>query len=191
MTISHWSAAARLLDRDMPQDYMAERTAIVSAQSHRVEPGTQSTVIFRLGAELLSLPTHIFQEVAERRMVHKLPHHRGGIVRGLVNVRGELLLCVALDILLGMDKSPYGSDLPDQNSKEQLVVCNRKGDKITFFVSEVHGLQRFHPRDLKEVPATLAKATATYTVGILHWGGRTVGCLDDELLYYTLNKGFA
>ena len=191
MTQLHWSAAARLLDRDMPHEYMAEMTAIASAKNHIVVPGTQSVLIFRLGTEWFSLPTHIFQEVAEGRKVHSLPHRGGGILRGLVNVGGELLLCVALDTLLGMETSPEANDLRRQTTNDQLLVCNRKGDKVAFFVSEVHGLHRFHPRDLRGVPSTVAKAAATYTVGLLHWNGSTVGCLDDELLFYALNKGFA
>jgi chemotaxis-related protein WspD len=191
VTQLRWSAAARLLDRDMPEGYLAERTAIVCAQNHAVEPGTKSNVIFRLGQEWLSLPTDICQEVAEPRRVHKLPHRDGGILSGLVNVRGELLLCVSLDVLLGLDKSSEADGRKNQTIKEQLLVCNREGDKLAFFVTEVHGVYRFHPHDLKEVPATVAKAAATYTAGLLHWKDRIVGCLDGELLFYGLNKGFA
>jgi chemotaxis-related protein WspD len=156
-----------------------------------VEPGTKSAVIFRLGLEWLSLPTSIFQEVAERSRVHKLPHRADAILSGLVNVRGELLLCVALDVLLGLDKSPEAGGPKNQAAKSQLLVCNRQGDKLAFFVSEVHGVHRFHSRDLKEVPATVAKAAARYTGGLLSWRNTTVGCLDDELIFYALNKGLA
>jgi chemotaxis-related protein WspD len=190
VTQLHWSAAARLLDRDMPQGYLAERTAIVSAQNDAVEPSTKSAAIFRIGPEWLSLPTNICQEVAEPRRVHKLPHRTGGILSGLVNIRGELLLCVSLDVLLGLDKSSEAYRRQNHTIKGQLLVCNREGDKVAFFVSEVYGVHRFHPRDLKQVPATVAKAAATYTVGILHWKDRIVGCLDDELLFYALNKAF-
>jgi chemotaxis-related protein WspD len=191
VTELHRSAAARLLDRDLPDGYLDEISDIVSAPKHVVEAGTKSTVIFRLGLEWLALSTGIFQEVAERSRVHKLPHHVDGFLSGLVNVRGELLLCVALDVFLGLDKSPEADRPKGQMNKERLLVCNRAGDRLAFFVSEVHGVHRFHPRDLKEVPATLAKATATYTVGLLQWKDKTVGCLDDELLFYALNKGFA
>ena len=60
-------------------------------------------MVFRIGAEWIGLPTDVFQEVAEECIVHTLPHRRGGVLAGLVNVRGELLLCVALEILLGME----------------------------------------------------------------------------------------
>jgi chemotaxis-related protein WspD len=185
------SAAARLLDRDLPEGYLGERTDIVSAPKRAVEPGVRSVVIFRLGLEWLSLSTGIFQEVAERNRVHKLPHHVSGVLSGLVNVRGDLLLCVALDALLGLAKSPEENRPKEQTTKERLLVCNRGGDRLAFFVDEVHGVHRFHQRELKEVPATVAKAAATYTVGLLHWMDKTVGCLDDELLFYAFNKGFA
>jgi chemotaxis-related protein WspD len=191
VTQLHWSAAARLLDRDIPEDYLDERTDIVSAENRLVEVGTKSAVIFRIGPEWLALSTTIFQEVTELGKVHKLPHHAGGVLRGLVNVRGELLLCVTLEVLLGMEKSPAGRSPEDQSATERLMVCNREGNRLAFFVSEVHGVYHFHARDLKDIPATLAKAAATYTTGVLHWNDKTVGCLDDELLFYGLNKGLA
>jgi chemotaxis-related protein WspD len=191
VTQLHWSAAARLLDRDLPEGYLDEKTDIVSAQKHVVEPGIKSVVIFRLGLEWLSLSTDIFQEVTERSRLHKVPHHVDGALSGLVNVRGELLLCVALDVLLGLAKSPEENRPRAQTTKERLLVCNRGGDRLAFFADEVHGVHRFHPRDLKEVPATVANAAATYTVGLLQWMDKTVGCLDDDLLFFALNKGFA
>jgi chemotaxis-related protein WspD len=186
MTQLHWSAAARLLDREMPEGYVEERTDIVSTEKRTVEAGTKSIVIFRIGLEWMGLSTKTFQEVTEPGGVHKLPHHVNGVLKGLVNVRGELLLCAALDVLLGL---PAESGTNDHTTSGRLLVCNREGNRLAFIVSEVHGVHHFHPRDLKDVPATLAKAAATYTVGVLHWEDKTVGCLDDELLFYALDRG--
>lgn len=191
MTQLHWSAAAGLLDRDLPDGYLDEMTHIISTPRCVVESSIQSVVIFRLGLEWLALPTGIFQEVTERSRIHKLPHRLDGILSGLVNVRGELLLCVALDVLLGLSKSPEELREKDKQSKERLLVCNRGGDRLAFIVNEVHGVHRFHPRDQKDVPATVARAAATFTVGLLQWMDKTVGCLNDELLFYALNKRLA
>jgi chemotaxis-related protein WspD len=71
-------------------------------------------------------------------------------------------------------------------------VCNRNGDRLAFSVSEVGGIHRYNPEDRRDVPATLSRAAAgAYTAGMLSWKGRTVGCLDDELVFYALNKGLA
>jgi chemotaxis-related protein WspD len=191
MTQLHWSAAARLLNRETPEGYLDERTAIVAAEKRAVQAGTKSIVIFRLGSEWLALPTNVLQEVIELDRAHKIPHRTGGILKGLVNVRGELLLCVALGVMLGLERIPERNRPGDQAAIERLLVCNRDGNRLAFFVSEVHGVHLYHPRDLKDVPATLAGTASTYTVGLLHWKERTVGCLDDGLLFYAFGKGLA
>ena len=70
-------------------------------------------------------------------------------------------------------------------------MISREGSRLVFPVDEVHGIHRCQPRELKEVPATVAKATATYTKSVLAWREKTVGCLDDQLLFYTLNRSLA
>ena len=114
--------------------------------------------------------------------------HRGEVVAGLVTIRGELLLCASLAKVLGSRnaKAANGTHIPDQ----RLLVANRDGSRVAFPVDEIHGVVRYQPGELNTAPATLAHAAATYTIGLLPWQERTVGCLDDELLFYTLNKSF-
>jgi chemotaxis-related protein WspD len=184
--------AIRLLDREVPEDSLREQTAHIALRESVIDRGTKSIVIFRIGAEWLGLPTDVFQEVAEECTVHTLPQRRGGIVAGLVNVRGELLLCVALETLLGLERNPEVQGTKKAKLLSHLLVCNRKGDRLAFSVSEIFGTHRYNPAELRSVPATLANAAAgAYTVGMLPWNGRTVGCLNDELVFYALNKGLA
>ena len=130
-----------------------------------------------------------FQEVTERRAIHSLPHRRNGIVLGLTNVRGELLVCISLEILLGLDAGtpPALSDEP----RGRLVVAEWQGSLVTFPVNEVHGVHRFHPQDLQEVPATIARADHGLTQSILTWKDRKVGCLDEESLFSTINRSLS
>jgi len=58
-------------------------------------------------------------------------------------------------------------------------------------VSEVQGVHRYCAEDLNDAPATLAKAAGIYIAGVLSWKDKTVGCLEDELLFYALDKGLA
>jgi chemotaxis-related protein WspD len=186
------SAATHLLDREVPEASLRESTADVAAKKSVVELGTKSVVIFRIVTEWLSLPTDVFQEIGDRCTVRRLPDHRRGILSGLVNVRGELLLCVALGAVLGLDQAAEGSRTAGENSAERLMICKRSDARLAFQVNEVHGLHRYHPRDLRSPPATLAKAAVgIYTLGVVPWKDTIVGCLDDELLFYALNKGLA
>jgi chemotaxis-related protein WspD len=185
------SGASRLLDREAPADYVREWTERIAAEKKVVDAGTTSVLIFRVGLECLALPTSIFQEVAEECPVHSLPHHLGGILVGLVNIRGELLICFSLEALLSLEKPADEKKETARRVYHRLLVVNRSGDRLAFPVDEVYCVHRYHPRELRAVPDTLSRKTATYTLGILPWQNRTVGCLDDQLLFYTLNKGFS
>jgi chemotaxis-related protein WspD len=186
----HAAAAAEMVDRELPDGYLREWTDKVAIERIAAEPGTTSVVIFRIGAEWLALPTQVFQEVAERSAFHTLPHRRGGVLLGLANVRGEMLLCVSLEAILGMERSAGGQG-ETRGAYKRLLVVNRDGKGLAFPVDEVHGVHRFHPRELKEVPATLAQAAATYTVGLLPWNAKMVSRLDDDFLFFALNNSLS
>lgn len=185
------SAADRLLNRAVPDDYLTEWTEHVAAKKMAAEPGTKSVVIFRIGVERLALPTQIFQQVAEECALHKVPGSGREILNGLVNIHGELLLCVSMEKMLGLGSEGEEHQKTGRTIYKRLMVCNRSGDRLAFPVREIRGLALYHPRDLRELPSTLSKAAAKYTLGILPWEGGTVGCLDDALLFYALNKGLS
>lgn len=185
------AAAARLLDSELPAGHLAEWTGHFSGVQKTEEAGTHSVVIFRIGAEWLALPTAVFSEVATVRAVHSLPHRRDGVVLGLANVRGTLLVCVSLGDVLGLDKNVPGKKDKAQAQHRRLLVISREGNRLVFPVDEVHGIHRCQPSELREVPATVAKATATYTKTVLAWRDKAVGCLDDQLLFYTLNRSLS
>ena len=42
-----------------------------------------------------------------------------------------------------------------------------------------------------EVPATIARATATYSKALLSWHEHSVGLLDDELVFSSLKRSVA
>ena len=185
------ASAAKLLDADLPPGHLDEWTGHFSSEQPVAEAGTHSVVIFRLGAEWLALPTTVFKEVASLRAIHSLPHRRTGTVLGLANVRGVLLVCVSLGEVLGLEKAAETKQEKARALHRRLLVISREGSRLVFPVDEIHGIHRCPPSELKEVPATVAKATATYTKAVFAWEKKTVGCLDDQLLFYTLNRSLA
>jgi chemotaxis-related protein WspD len=183
------AAGIQLLDRPMPTEYRRERTGHYAERKKVTQPAKISVLVFRLGPEWLALPTSAFQEVAERRSMHSLPHRGGSIVLGLVNVRGELLICVSLARLLGLvAEATRGKSL---TIFDRLLVINWDGKRITFPVNEVHGVQRFNREEIKEPPATITKSTLTYTRGIFVWRERSIGFLDPDPLFSTLNRNLS
>lgn len=187
----HATAVATLLDRELPAGHLEHWTEYFAQPPDRKEAGLHAIVIFRLGLEWLALPTAVFLEVAALRPIHTLPHRRNATVQGLVNIRGELLLCVSAAAVLGLAAAPVADDETSRKISRRLLVLSRDGQRLVLPVDEVGGTHRYHPRDLLPPPATVTRAAATYTKAVLRWRDRTVGCLDDELLFYSLNRSIA
>jgi chemotaxis-related protein WspD len=182
-------AAQRLLDRPAPADYRLERTAQFAALEKSGAPARASAVLFRIGNEWLAFPTEAFQEVAERRRVHSLPHKRDGFIRGLVNIRGELLICISLERLLGIAEG--WMDAQSQTGGDRLLAIAWDGNRFVFPVSEVHGVERFHLEDLRSAPAALARSSANHTRGIFTWRGNSVGLLNPAAVFASCHRSLS
>jgi chemotaxis-related protein WspD len=183
------AAAVDLLDREPPAGYVAQWTAHFAAEQIDEDASDQrSALIFRIGAEWFGLPTLIFDEVAEQRAIHSLPHRRTGPVLGLVNVRGELLVCVSLGKMLGLGE---GGESRLEAQERRLVVVRHEGGRAAFPVDEVASVHRYRDRELKAVPTTVQKAAANHTKGLLPWREKMVGCLDETLVDQALNRAVA
>ena len=185
------AAAVDMLNGELPPDHLARWTGHVGQEKWVAELDTHSIIVFRIGAEWLALPTAVFKEIASIRAVHPLPHQPNRLVLGVTNIRGELLVCVSLQQLLGLEGADDAGPRQQRSLDERLLVVQRDGHRLVCPVDEVYGTQRFHPRELKDVPTTVAKATATYTRSILSWQGKAVGLLDDQLLFYSINRSLA
>src|SRR5580765_4549406 len=144
------TAGLQLLERPLTVDYRREQTEHYATRKKLTTPAKLSVVIFRLGSEWFALPTQVFQEVSERRPMHTLPHRRRGIALGLVNVRGELLVCASLARLLGFEERRPLGIRPGQ--VELLLVVNWRENRLAFPVDEVQRVQRFQQDELREAP---------------------------------------
>lgn len=197
------AAAAQLLDRPAPAELRREWTEHYAREKKLTTPTRASLVLFRLGNEWLALPTLAFQEVAEQRTIHTLPHRRHGLVLGLVNMRGELLICASLGRLLELEppasarelsRAPHrhpGSAVARPKVTERLLVTRWHGQRLVFPVDEVHGIQRVPQDELRPPPATVARANVGFMRSIFQWETRTVGVLDADDLFATVNRQLA
>lgn len=188
-------AANTLLDENLPDDYLEQRADHFAQPQAEDLRRTNSVLVFRIADEWLALPTSVLVEVVDPRQIHALPRRNSAAVLGLVNVRGELLVCVSLAALLGIT-GPAQTEKRGGKPRRGLVyarllVIDTDGGRLVFPVDEVHGTHRMHTRELQAVPVTVAKAAATYTMGMLPWNGRCVGCLDHQLVSYALNRSLA
>jgi len=182
----YFKAGIQLLDRPLLPDYRRAWTKHFAQEKKLASPARHSALLFRINSEWLALPTAAFQEVAERRPIHSLPHRQQGIVLGLANVRGELLICISLSHVLGLVRGPL-HETP-RKTYARLLVAQWDGQRLVFPVEEVRGVLRFETPELQEPPAILAKSRLSYTHSILQWQDRLVGLLDADLLFSSLNR---
>lgn len=185
------AAGRRILQREIPPGYRDEWTRLLAEHKQGPQPNTESAVIFRLGDEWLSIPSRIVREITSSKPIRRLPHTRRNIVKGLVNMRGELQICISLGGMLDLEKGELPRRFGSVGIADRMVLIADADNQYVFPVTEVHGLHRHHPGELQPVPATLGKSKATYTRGVLHWNGQHVACLDAELLFHTLNRSLS
>lgn len=178
-------AGAELLDRPPPSGYIDECTMLHALPEAEEASGTASALLFRIGTETLGLESEILREVSEIRPIHSLPHVKSKVLKGLVSIHGEILVCVSLGELLGLEQVTSTRRTGDRVF-ERLLVVGRKESRFVFPASEVYGFQRYSPGELKAPPATLAHAARRFTRAILCSGERTIALLDADLVLEAL-----
>lgn len=186
----HSRAAMALLDREPPGNYVAASTAHFAQPQAAPERDTQSVVVFRIGAEWLALPTSVVMEIGHLRQIHSLPQRHGHVV-GVVNVHGELVVCVSLARVLGLNESPAPARHAPLRTHARLIVIRREAMRTVCPVDEVYGIHGVQQQQLRDVPATVAKSASTYAKHVLSWREHAVGLLDDQLLFQALKRSLA
>ena len=190
---THAQIARKLLDRPLPPGYRDEWTQHFAGRNEKAPEGEEidSVLIFRIGEEWLGLPAAICREIAEPRPVHSLPHRRSEAVRGIVNVRGELLICVSLPALLGIGAVSSSRSTERIAVFPRLVVTGEETRHVAFEVDEVHGLHSYRAHERSPVPATVGRSAASVVETMIAWNSRAVGCLDAGRLLDLIDRSIA
>ena len=186
-------AGQQFLNGPSPAGYLEEWTARLAAPVATPATDLQSVLIFRLGEEWLALPVEVLAEVTPWRQPHRIPH-RGGLVAGLVNLRGELHLCLHLAQLLGIRRDREqpvnqveSGQAPRSNPMtERLLVTVWREQRWAFPVDAVDQVQRYSQALLTPAPATVARSLHRYSRGVFSWDDRVIGLLDPERIFPSL-----
>ncbi len=178
-----------MLDQELSAEYKREWTVHLARKRTLAAPVKQSAVLFRIGREWLALATRAFQEVAEPRPIHSLPHRRQGNVLGIINVRGQLLICVSLSRLLRLEGELDANQINGAGSR--LMVAEWQGKLLAFPVDEVHGIHRYQASELRPPPAIISGSGVNFTRDLLVWKDKLAACLDEAVLFSTLDRSLA
>lgn len=169
------ASAQTLFDRPAPAGYLDEWTAALTATEQKPATDSISLFIFRAGSELLALGTSSLIEVTKQRPIHRIPHRTNAILRGLVNIRGQLQLCVSLHGLFGLPVC--------EEAQALLVVAGDQSEQWVFLADQVLGVERVPKSSMHKVPGTLANAAASFTQAVFDREQRHVGYLDEHRVF--------
>ena len=178
-------AAADLFDGPADPAWSREVGAGIAEARDASRHKDRSAIRFRIGTEWFALATSAFDEVVSPRTIHSLPHKRTSVVLGLVNVRGDLIICLSLAHLMGI-----GADEAPTRSARLLVLRGPSG-RCAVPVDEVQHTYRYHDGQLLPPPDTVARAGNAFTRGLLPDEGRMLSRLDETSLLDALDRSLS
>lgn len=191
------NAAEAFFNRAPPDGYLDEWRRVLETTPENTELSGLSVLVFRLADEWFSLAAESLTEVTPLRKIHTIPHRSNSVFAGMVNVRGQLLLCCSLHGLLGLrqidplvlkqrktleqksddNRSIQLSDDAAILAPERLLVTSLTTGRVTrrwtFPVNEVAGVHRISEEELKEVPSTVGKPGQRFSSALFSWNSRT------------------
>jgi chemotaxis-related protein WspD len=177
------AAAMRLLDR-----YSLDREhADIEYNEVLGQVQSRSLLLFRLADEWLALATRCLVEVAPVQPVHSLPHQRSRALRGVANVRGALVPCLALEELLGIDTQGVAVASQGRVMPRMLIIAI-EGGSVVVPVEEVDGIHRIELSVLEQASTAASQAGARFTRGVLPFKGRSVRLLDEDPLLTAMTR---
>ena len=182
-------AARTFFDRAAPAGYLESWHDILAEPAQAADTEATSLLVFRIEREWLALPTALLVEVTPVRTLHRVPHRAGGGLAGLVNIRGQLQLCMSLHAVLGLPGGPSARPHGDTSTLARLLVVEREGERPQRWVlgvDEVAGVQRVARSALRPVPSTVSQASARCSTALFEWQDRTVALLDEGRLLEAL-----
>jgi len=168
---------------------VSESTESVKQPCHVEEEQEKLSIfVFRLGMEWLALPTIYLKEVTERRPIHSIPHKASSLLKGIVNLNGELKLCVSLHELLQIDMPHDDKAECFSYQRNRMAAIVKEGELWVFPVDEIDGVYFADLTKMENIPVNLSKSSVHYIKGMIKLKNKGVGLIDDDLLFASLQR---
>jgi chemotaxis-related protein WspD len=192
-----FAAAARtFFDRSAPEGYLVGWSRWLAGSADQVASGEGngewdddiqshgeriSSLIFRLGPEWLAFRAQTVAEVTTPRPIHRVPHRTNEIFLGLVNLQGQVQLCVSLHGLLGVTA-------PSTPARLVVLRDRARAETWAFTADEVVGVQRVPRGRWRSVPSTLVNPAVAFSQAVMSWKERSIGLLDEQRVFTALRS---
>jgi len=186
-------AVLRLLDRPIGAADLSASAVNVAVPAENRTRGTVGVLLFQLDQETLGVPAKHLRRITTFTRPSPVPHRSSGVLRGLCNIQGELLLCVDLRRLLGLAPiaGPEMSGKDAESDARRMVVIGPADASWVFEVDALRGVERIDPGALVPPPMTVGQAIGAFVAGLADVGDERVTILDAERLLAGFKAGLA
>jgi chemotaxis signal transduction protein len=152
----------------------------------RTTAALQALMVFRVRGERVAIRAASAREVVEPTTLHRVPHRGDRRFLGLANVRGEILPVADIAELLEMPALPDAGGPPRNTTR--LLVIERSGEAWVLPVAGIDGIHRADLDALLTPPVTVELGRAAFTSGVLETPDGPIAVLDEETLWYALQR---
>lgn len=182
------SAVLRLLDRPVSEADLLARAADLAQPAEVRSVKTVALLVFRLRRESLALPVRSLRSVTAGAVPTPIPHRSGGVLRGICNIRGELILCADLSRLL--DLAPPVVQTPeDEMDQRRMIVMGSAAESWTFEVDALIGVERFDLAAARRAPSTVEGRLGAFAASLIDTDSGVVTLLDADRVQSGLKAG--
>lgn len=185
------SAAIRLLDRPISDSDLAAAARLASQPEGADGRRTVGLLLFRLGTETFAVPARSLRRIATYSRPVPIPHRASGLLRGLCNIRGELVLCADLHRLLGMPERRERDPLSADADQRRMILIGPADASWVFEADELFGIERIDPASMLAPPITVERALEAFVAGLADIDGVRATVLDADRILSGLQAGLA
>lgn len=181
------SSGRKLLHRDIPDELIDEWTELFTLEKSKEQINKTSVVVFKISGEWLAIKTELFQEAVVYKYVHSVPGRTNKYFHGVLNVNGELLLCISMAAFLEL---PEAMSVIDEGKViyKSILVLNEKAQRYAFPIDEFAGVFNVPSEIIESIPATVSKSDNTISTGLFVYNDKKVGLIDDKKLIEILKR---
>jgi len=174
-----------LFNRASDDRYRALWTEQISQPKREHNRDGELVLIFRIGEDLLALPTAHLQTVRPPVAIHRIPH-RPRPICGLANVDGMLAICVCLGTLI--QRPPAD---PDSPTAKLIMLGESEQTHWAFIADEVLIMHRLDSETIQTLPVTVSQSPTQRTRMLFEYDNQHVALLDAERIQQAIERSLA
>ncbi|CDR33830.1 chemotaxis protein CheW [Criblamydia sequanensis] len=176
------ASSKNLFSKQLTEAFLQEFTLKVKEKEEAsFAPHQISYFIFKLQTKWFGLKAHIIQEVLNRRSTHSIPFRPSPVLKGIINVSGQLKIYIDLETVLGLE-----ADKQNKNDKNiKFILIGEAPSDWVFSSYEVLGVFEISEEKIKASSEEFE--FSHYLLGKTHIDKNEVFLIDETKLLESLS----